>query len=98
MAFDDGDVGVTNVVFNLRAQLCQASAALLQKPCQRHARNTSGRPQEHLRCAMVADDLRLDIDGINTKMGAEMYTKPQTVQKRAGAEHAIVPGELSRDV
>ena len=47
---------------------------------------------------MVADELRLDIDGINTKMGAEMHTKPQTVQKRAGAQHAIMAGELSRDV
>jgi hypothetical protein len=47
---------------------------------------------------MVANDLRLDIDRINTKVGAEVHTKPQTVEKGAGAEHAIMAGDLSRNV
>src|SRR4029077_11497965 len=47
---------------------------------------------------MVANDLRLDIDRINTKVRAEMNAKPQAVEKSAGREHAIMAADFSRDV
>ena len=47
---------------------------------------------------MVANDLRLDIDGINAKVGAEMHPNPQAVEKVARREHPIMAGDFSCDV
>ena len=47
---------------------------------------------------MVADDLRLHIHGVDAEMRSEMHTKAQTVEKCAGAEHAIMARDFSRNI
>ncbi len=37
---------------------------------------------------MVADDLRIDMDGIDTKMPTEMDAKAKAVEERAGTDDA----------
>jgi hypothetical protein len=41
---------------------------------------------------MVADHLRLDVGWIDGEISAETDAKPQTVEERAGREHAHLPG------
>ena len=47
---------------------------------------------------MVADDLRLYMRGINTKMLSEMDAKAQAVEEGARAQYTIVTGRFARDV
>src|ERR1700751_5812311 len=47
---------------------------------------------------MVADDLCLHTHRIDAKMLPEMHTKAQAVEKGAGAEHAIMARDFSRNI
>ena len=63
LSFDDGDVGVAHVALELRAHIIELLSTLLQQRRHRHTRDPRGRPQENLRGAVVADDLRLHMRG-----------------------------------
>jgi hypothetical protein len=47
---------------------------------------------------MVADNLRLHICRIDAEVRSKVHAKPQTVEKRAGAEHAIMTGDASGNI
>ena len=98
VSLDDGDVGVANVVFELRAHVLELLAALLQECRHRHPRNARRRPQENLRGTVVADHLRLHVRGIHAKMLSEMDAKTQAVEECACTEHAIVARRIARNI
>jgi hypothetical protein len=54
IAFDDGDIGVANAVFDLLAHPVKRLAARLDELADRHAGDTRGRPKKYVRHAMSA--------------------------------------------
>src|SRR5258707_4361424 len=98
ITFDDGDVGVTNVMLEPGAEISKILAVGLKELLDRHAGDACARPEEDLRGAMVADDLRIHINRIDFEMPPEMYPEAQAVEESAGAKHALVLGAAARDI
>jgi len=92
IAFDDCDVGVANVALD------SYSKVLHRDPCrqsagEQHAAHFGGRPQQHLRGAVLADDLGLDRRATDAEPLGQMNSEPQAVEQRSGAEQAVGTGD-----
>src|SRR3984957_16625817 len=98
VTLDDRDIGVTDVLFQLGADIVEFFAALFDEFRQRYTGDPRGRPQKDLGGTVVADHLRLDAGGITAEMFAEMHAKAQAVEIGSRAQYAIVPGCLARNV
>src|ERR1700722_8486024 len=95
---DDGDIGVTHVLFQLGSNIVKFFAALFGELRHWHACDARGRPQKDLGGAVVADHLRLYAFGIDAEMFAEMHAKSQPVEMRSRTKSAIVPGCFASNV
>jgi len=70
VTFDDGDVGVSNVFFELLAIALSVSPRFFTSGLDRYAADARGGPQKHLRGAVVADHLGLHVGGIDAENAA----------------------------
>src|SRR5205085_3965351 len=95
--FDDRNVGVADIALDAFAEVVERIPGR-QGLGDRHAAYSGRRPQHHLRSAVLADDLGLDRSGADLEPFGEMNTKPKTVDQRASAEDAVVPGESTHQV
>src|ERR1700759_4738556 len=98
VAFDDGDIGVANALFDLLAHLVERLTAFLDQFVDRHTGDACARPQKHLRNPMFTDDLRLDLVGIDFKMLGQMNAETQAIEESAGTEPPIMPRAIAGNI
>src|SRR5271154_5598533 len=91
IAFDDGDIGKANALFDLLAHAIEGSAALPDQRADRHAGNAGGRPEEHLRDSVLSNNLSLDLIGIDFKILCQVNAESQAIQEGARAQDATMP-------
>jgi len=72
------------------AQAFGRLAALVQENAERSTAGAHRRPHEHLRCAVVADHLRLDMGRIEAEKPSEMNAKAHGPEKGTGSENACL--------
>src|SRR6185312_1586026 len=98
VAFDDGDVGVADILLDGLPRRLAGKAALLENLRRGHAGDARARPDEDLGRAVLAQHLRLDRYRIDAKLLRQVNAEPQAVEICPGAQHAIVAGELAGEV
>ena len=98
MALDDGDVGIAHVSLELVPKLVNPLAAPGEQCRDGNATDACGGPEKYLRGPVVANDLGLDMPGIDTETLAQVNSKSLAVEIRACAQHHRAGARLARHV
>ena len=84
IAFDNGDIRISNVLFDLLAHPVRRFAALLDELADGYAGDAGARPEKYLRNSMFSDHLGLHLIGIDIKMLGQMNTETQAIEEGSG--------------
>src|SRR5262249_16527759 len=98
VAFNDGDVGVADVLLDALTQVAQVLATLLEQVGEGNSADACRGPEKHLCSAVIADHLCFHVGRVDTEMLAEMNTKPLTIEIGTGTQYGGLRAGETGDV